>query len=194
MSGLYAGIGADNSVKLTWQTSSESDLLGYHVWRSNARVDGYERVSNSLIPATGNCSCLTEYSFEDHNLPRNNILWYKVEALSLDGSSSFFGPIDVDMTALWPDRFNLERNYPNPFNGSTVINYSLAETGRVRLRIYDLRGRIVRTLIDEMSQAGNYQAVWDGRDQAAGSLASGTYIYRLDQGNNYIIRKMVLLQ
>jgi len=88
-----------------------------------------------------------------------------------------------------PDFFELFQNYPNPFNPSTSIRYNLAEEIGVTLKIYDILGREVVTLVNELQPAGEYEVVWQSQTQA-----SGIYIYRLKTSNFTLIRKMLLLQ
>ncbi len=93
--------------------------------------------------------------------------------------------------AVVPDNLALS-NYPNPFNPSTTIQYSLPEDGRVELRIYSTTGQLVRTVIDEAQSSGNYTADWDGRNEGGQLVASGIYIYRLISGKKSIARQMFL--
>jgi len=93
-----------------------------------------------------------------------------------------------------PRRYALEANYPNPFNPQTAIRYSLAGPGRVTLAIYDVLGRRVRTLVDHSQAAGRYQVEWNGLDDQGRSVASGTYLYRLDAGSFRQTAKMSLVR
>ncbi|MBI2418832.1 MAG: T9SS type A sorting domain-containing protein [Ignavibacteriales bacterium] len=88
--------------------------------------------------------------------------------------------------------FSLEQNYPNPFNPSTVINYQLAESGKVTLKVYDILGNEVVTLVNEEQAAGRHQAVFSAADKKA--LASGVYFYRLQAGENSVVKKMMLMK
>jgi hypothetical protein len=88
----------------------------------------------------------------------------------------------------------LARAYPNPFNPSTTIEYSVAAEGRVTLRIYDLSGRVVRTLVDEPIDAGRHVVVWDGLNDAGDRTASGVYFVRMETGKFSSVRKVVLLK
>ncbi len=90
---------------------------------------------------------------------------------------------------LLPEKFALSQNYPNPFNPSTRINYSVPEFSRVKITIYDIMGRKVKTLLDEEKSAGNYSLDWD-----ASNLSSGVYIYRMRAGNFSTGRKCMLLK
>ena len=88
----------------------------------------------------------------------------------------------------------LGRNYPNPFNPTTTISFSLAEAGPASLRIYNARGQLVRQLANSDFQAGQHNLVWDGRDAAGRTVSSGLYFYRLNTKNYQESRKMVLMK
>ncbi len=88
----------------------------------------------------------------------------------------------------------LAQNVPNPFNPATAIRYELAAPGTVALRVYDVRGRLVRTLVDASQSAGPHAVTWDGRDDGGRPAASGVYFYRLDAGRSVLSKKMVLVE
>jgi hypothetical protein len=93
-----------------------------------------------------------------------------------------------------PSNFYLSQNYPNPFNPSTTIQYSVERTAHVRLDIHDVSGRLVRRLVDELSDIGVHTAIWDGRNDEREQAASGAYFYELRVGDNSQARKMLLLR
>lgn len=88
----------------------------------------------------------------------------------------------------------LAQNAPNPFNPRTVIRFANGSDGRVSLRIYDLRGRMVRNLVDETLPAGKHQAAWNGRDESGRVLASGVYHYVLKTADSELRRRMTLVR
>jgi hypothetical protein len=97
--------------------------------------------------------------------------------------------------------YALSQNYPNPFNSNTTISYDLPEVADVRLTIYDLAGRNIRTLTHGVHQPGHYEIVWDGRDEGGRDVASGMYLYRLEairletlESGFVETRKMLLLR
>ncbi len=90
--------------------------------------------------------------------------------------------------------FSVSQNYPNPFNMETTIRYTLPGTRDVKLNIYDVRGRLVKTLLDLNQGAGTYTVRWDGRDRAGFVVGSGIYIYRFQAGNDIITRKLTILK
>ena len=92
-------------------------------------------------------------------------------------------------TGLVPAAFALLQNYPNPFNPTTVISYQIASAGKVSLKVYDLLGREVATLVNELKSAGSYTATFN-----AINLASGVYFYRLQAGSFTQTKRLVLLK
>jgi hypothetical protein len=91
--------------------------------------------------------------------------------------------------------FQLHQNYPNPFNPATSIQFSLPQTEKVHLAIYDIRGRLVRTLVDhELYSQGWYTLNWDGRDNLGQKVASGIYFTKLQAGKFAATRKMTLVE
>jgi hypothetical protein len=90
--------------------------------------------------------------------------------------------------------FSLAQNAPNPFAGGTTIRYTLPTDGRVQLRIFDVTGRLIRTLVNGPAEAGPNRVVWDGRDHEGHKLSSGVYFYRLESGTEAATRKVLLLR
>jgi predicted acyltransferase (DUF342 family) len=96
---------------------------------------------------------------------------------------------DQEITNIIPDEISLEQNYPNPFNPTTTINYQLPEKNHVSLKVYDILGNLVSTLVDEEMEAGYYSVNWN-----ASQLASGIYIYRIISGSYVSTKKMILMK
>jgi hypothetical protein len=88
-----------------------------------------------------------------------------------------------------PYHFELSQNYPNPFNPETVVNYTLPAMGHVRMEVFDVTGRLVVRLVDEVQIPGRYSATWNAR-----ATASGVYFYRLKQGERVDVRPMILIK
>jgi hypothetical protein len=89
---------------------------------------------------------------------------------------------------------SLSQNYPNPFNPTTTINYSIASAGHVDLTIFDVRGAVVRRLVDGARRPNAYHVVWDGTDNNGTRVASGIYFYRLRAPKFSMSKKMLLLK
>jgi hypothetical protein len=101
----------------------------------------------------------------------------------------------VETVAGNPSTFKLSQNYPNPFNPSTKIQFSLPQTEKVRLEIYDIQGKVIRSLVDyELYQQGNYEVVWDGSDNHGMRVASGIYFAKMQAGKFAQTKKMNLVK
>jgi glycosidase len=93
-----------------------------------------------------------------------------------------------------PKEFVLEQNYPNPFNPSTTIRFVVGTYGYTSLRVYDVLGREVATLVDQEMHAGTFTVAWDGRNSSGVPASSGVYFYRLKAGGSVLVKKMLLLK
>ena len=102
--------------------------------------------------------------------------------------------VDVPLDAAARDQLFLSENHPNPFNPSTTIAFGLPQPGPASLRVYDLHGRLVKTLVEGTLPAGAHSAVWDGSDLSGGSAASGLYLYELRAGDERLTHRMLLLK
>ena len=93
-----------------------------------------------------------------------------------------------------PDSYALYQNYPNPFNPVTTIRYDLPERAVVSIRIFDIKGRIVRTLVQETHDPGRRVVVWDATNQNGEDVSAGMYMYMIQAGKFSQVRKMLLLK
>ncbi|UCF04511.1 MAG: T9SS type A sorting domain-containing protein, partial [bacterium] len=98
---------------------------------------------------------------------------------------------DVDET---PKAYSLAQKFPNPFNTNTTIKFNMREKGHVTVRVYNVAGQLVRTLVNEVRDAGPHSIDWKGRNDSGKSVASGVYFYKMDTKNFVQTRKMVLLR
>jgi len=117
-------------------------------------------------------------------------------------------PPDPEWDALWAEYDALEAqalkdlptetriigNYPNPFNPSTTFRYGLREPGQVSLKVYNMLGQLVRTIVDEQQVEGYHEALWDGRNEIGATVASGIYVYRMTAGNFVETKRMILMK
>jgi hypothetical protein len=99
-----------------------------------------------------------------------------------------------EMGNVVPPEFTLRQNYPNPFNPSTTITYSLAEDSKVRLDIYNVKGQLVKSLVNKDMKAGIHSVVWNGRDMNKQAVASGVYFYRLSSPSKTQTKRMLLMK
>lgn len=93
-----------------------------------------------------------------------------------------------------PPEFELDQNYPNPFNPETTISYHTAQNGPVVLKIYNMVGQEVKTLVDKKQLAGKYSVAWDGTDKGGQKVSSGVYFYRLESNGFVKTRKMLAIK
>jgi hypothetical protein len=93
-----------------------------------------------------------------------------------------------------PDEFNLAQNYPNPFNPTTTVEFDIPEASDVDIRIYDIRGALVKTLASGHHEAGRYQMIWDAKNMTGADVASGVYLIKMTAGDFTETKKMVLVR
>jgi photosystem II stability/assembly factor-like uncharacterized protein len=173
-----------NSVKLTWKTATETNNKGYSVERKADNSAMWESVG--FVNGKGTSAKTSEYSFTD--VPEVAASYsYRLKQIDFDGAFDYSGIVEVNMTA--PQSFALSQNYPNPFNPSTTINYSIPMTSKVSLKIFDMLGREVASLVNETKQAGNYEVVFN-----ASKISSGVYFYKLQAGSFTETKKLTLMK
>lgn len=130
--------------------------------------------------------------------------YWRVKSIDEDGAESDYSKIevfqtdgaitDVDDINELPESFSLEQNYPNPFNPETNVRFALPEASNVTLKIYNVLGQEVRTLVNESMTAGVHNTVWNGRDNNNNEVTSGIYIYKIVAGQFVQSKKMILLK
>ncbi|HPI73267.1 MAG TPA: GEVED domain-containing protein [bacterium] len=171
---------SSGAVTLEWTTQSETENLGFYVYRSEGS-DAFQRINEALIPGAGTTAAARSYTYQDANVLAGKTYRYQLADLDHSGRLTFSEPVTI--TVLAPEQFALEQNYPNPFNPSTVIPFRIKQAGAVSLEIYNLKGQRVNTLINRILEAGAYTAVWDARDAKGRLLPSGSYLYKLKTGS-----------
>jgi hypothetical protein len=153
--------------------------------------------SPSFDPVLADSAGITDTSFALSKLEAFTIYYWRVQARNAYGNSQWSAAfkfrtvlvMSVSATGNLPTAYELSQNYPNPFNPVTTIQFSIPTTAMTTLRVYDLLGREVRVLVQEVLNAGVYKVSFEGS-----SLTSGTYFYVLTSGQNRIAKKMVLLR
>lgn len=177
-----------SSVQLNWSTASEINNLGFEVERSvisyRARNPVWEKIG--FVEGKGTTSEIQNYNFTDQNLVSGTYN-YRLKQIDLDGSFTYSNEIKVEYTM--PAEFVLEQNYPNPFNPSTKISWQSPVGSHQIIKVFDLLGNELATLVDEYRPAGKYQIVFN-----ANNLASGTYFYSIRAGEFVQTKKMILLR
>ena len=188
LSSLEAEVVPYKGVQLIWETSSESGNAGFNVLRSNSIQGKYEKINPNLIKSSPDGM----YEFIDTSVEAGRTVYYKLEDVNVDGFKNLHGPVKAE-TPL-PDAFNLQQNFPNPFNPITTIRYELPKPVHVRINIYNILGQKVRTLVDEEMRAGYHSILWNTETDAGIKVASGVYYFRMVAGNFSKVKKMVVLK
>jgi DNA-binding beta-propeller fold protein YncE len=179
----------DGAAVLRWETIVEAGMDGFRVVRADFDDGTYAPVATQLVPAAGQAEGAS-YEYRDESVRPNRTYWYKLQEVKEDGLGREFGPYSL----IYRLANGLEQNVPNPFNPTTSIKYSIAGDADVRLVIYDVAGREVRTLVDQHQRANVYRIVWDGINDQGDRVASGVYFYKLVAGTFTSTRKMMLLK
>lgn len=186
-----------NDIRLKWQTVTEINNRGFSVERRpgrwNTNFGNWEQIG--FVPGNGTSTNVNSYQFYDKNINPGSYE-YRFKQIDYDGTYEYGPSIAVDINS--PVQFILTQNYPNPFNPSTKIKYSIPTVGTglsasggltVTLKVYDILGNVISTLVNDEKSPGNYEVVFD-----AGDLPSGMYFYRLQSDNFSETKKMILLQ
>jgi len=176
---------AGEVINIKWSTLSETDNLGFNVYRSYDYENNFEQINNKIIPGAGTSTQKNEYTFTDITFERTNIVYYKLENVDISGTKTTYGPIAVTLNTTtnsaetFPDKYVLLQNFPNPFNPVTTIKYALPEAAEVRLAIYNIQGSLVYELANRYHEAGTYAVTWSGEDQNGVQSPTGLYFARL---------------
>jgi len=180
-------------VVLEWTTQSETENLGFHVFRSESPSSQKERLTEQLIKGAINSETRNDYKWEDKIDAEGVVCYYWIADVATDGTKRFYGPKRVETLAA-PDEYALSQNYPNPFNPTTTITFSMKEDGAVQLAVYNLVGQMVRELVNENKSAGQFSIEWDGLDNNGGRAPSGLYFYTIQMNGFRETRKMALMK
>jgi hypothetical protein len=197
----------DKDVVVKWQTESELNNLGFDVYRSESLDGTFVKVNQTRIQGAGTDANPHSYKFIDESVEVGKTYYYYIEDISYSGvrNRSNIIQVIVDATGklkvigLAPSKFALLQNYPNPFNPETWIPYQLSRNASVAVRIYNLKGQLIRTLALGQKTAGTYlvkdRAVyWNGRDDVGEKVTSGVYFYTLQAGEFMATRRMVIIK
>ena len=183
-------------VQLTWISQSETNLLGYRMYRSEENsLDNALLITPTIIPAT-NTSQEHNYTIEDREVENHSTYYYWLESVDYN-NSQFYGPVIVvvegNVPPVMPEITTLKSAYPNPFraNGSTNIEVAIkaGETGTIT--IYNIMGQVVRTY--KVSE-GIHTIQWNGRDSQGNNCGSGIYFYKLTTPSLNQTKKMVIVK
>jgi hypothetical protein len=186
--------GGETVVQLTWDESPDPDFNFFEIVRGTQ--SGFDPAAAEVVGST------TETEFSDLNVNVGETMYYRIVAFDFNGNRGKFSDevsilitsVDGEKTASAPKEFSLYQNYPNPFNPDTRISYDLPKAASVSLKIYNLMGQEVVTLVDEQQPAGSYTVRWDATNNFGIRVASGVYLYLLKAGDFVQSKRMTLLK
>jgi hypothetical protein len=190
----------NRATMIKWTTESESNLLGYHIYR-NTKNDLHEatRISASLIIANNFSNSYT-YSYNDNELENNSTYYYWLQSIDLNGNVEYYGSVKVTVLdddnhlPIIPLQTELKSAYPNPFNPSTTISFSIDKPEYIVLSIYNAKGQIVKELVNKHYLEGCHSIVWDGKDENGNNCPSGIYFYKMIAGRFVYMKKMMIIK
>ena len=180
----FAAIVNGNSVILSWSTATETNNFGFTVERKSNFT---EWTSIDFVNGNGTSVTTNNYSFTDKGLSPG-IYSYRLKQTDYNGTFKYYNLTETIEIGL-PEEFALFQNYPNPFNPSTVISWQSPVGIRQILKVFDILGNEIATLVDEYRDAGRYEVIFDSKD-----LSSGIYLIQLKIGEFIATKKMTLLR
>ncbi|MBT8379041.1 MAG: T9SS type A sorting domain-containing protein [Ignavibacteria bacterium] len=141
-----------------------------------------------FVEGNGTTTEIQNYIFIDNLFEvEPGLLYYRLKQVDFDGSFEYSDAVEVEVTII--NEFKLLQNYPNPFNPTTKIEYQIPKLSFVTIKVYDVLGNEIATLVNNEKQAGSYEISWYSEN-----LPSGVYFYRLQAGNFIDTKKMILLK
>jgi endonuclease I len=187
----------NGTVELIWKTATETNNYGFEIERKplpnpplqGEGIKGWGRIG--FVEGAGNSNIPKSYSFIDAAAKGKNA--YRLKQIDRDGGYEYSNVIEVNAgsTIL---TYELEQNFPNPFNPNTVISYQIPVTGIVTLTVYDVLGKEIETLINKEQDAGRYSIEFSVNSEKAEGIASGIYFYTLRSGSFSDTKKLILLK
>ncbi len=195
LSDFYAESKAGN-VEVIWTTESEINNAGFNLYRSEDDIT-YEKINDNLIKGAINSTTAHNYEFVDVAIKGGVNYYYKLEDVTTSGETTRHGPVTVfaEETDVTDKAFVLGDAYPNPFNPSTTINFMIAKEAKITINIYDMQGKRVNTLTDQVYSVGNYQVEWASNDVNGNPVSAGVYIYQMITSTGYSeSAKMILIR
>jgi hypothetical protein len=190
----FSAIAKGKEVNLNWQTATEVTNYGFDIERASRQVgtspiQGWTKIG--FVNGHGNSNSPKSYSYIDKDV-LNGSYNYRLKQIDTDGKSEYSPTVEVTIDNM-PTQFELSQNYPNPFNPSTVISYALPSKEFVQLKVFNVLGNEIATLVNEVQEAGNYKVEFNPAS-CIQYPATGVYFYRLEAGSFVESRKMTLVK
>jgi hypothetical protein len=171
----FSGLSAGRNVTLTWTTAQEINNKGFEIERKYLTKNGYSNWSTvGFIEGNGTTNSQHNYKYTDNKLDAGKYM-YRLKQIDYNGNYEYFNlnsPSEITITN--PIIFDISQNYPNPSNPISKIDYQLPSAGKVSIKVYNISGQEVASLVDETKEAGFYTTEFNGSN-----LSSGVYFYRI---------------
>lgn len=167
----------ENSVVLYWETASESDNFGFEIQRSNGNMD-FRKIG--FVKGNATSTIHNSYQFTDNQLESGKY-WYRLKQIDFSGTFKYSDIQELFIQT--PIDFILYENYPNPFRDKTKISFLFPprfNSKPLQINIYDIRGRVVRTVNTTLSAGNYYELIWDGKDYLNQALSNGIYFFTVE--------------
>ena len=204
LSSFTASVVSDNAISINWTVESETGLSGYYILKSNSNDINTAVTIPTLIHSI-NASQTHTYNFIDSEIDfSKEEYYYWLSTVELSNVSETFGPIMVRIENVESDDVPfigelgtaLIGNYPNPFNPSTAISFSLEKPEHVIINIYNIKGQLIKNLYNENVTTVNQRidVLWDGKNNNGSSVSSGIYYSRMVAGKYSESKKMILMK
>jgi hypothetical protein len=174
-----------NGTELRWTTATEVNNFGFEIERAYLLNDNTTWKKIGFIRGNGTCNSPKSYSFTE-SISTNAKTLYRLKQLDNNGAFKYSSTIEVGSVIL---KYDLSQNYPNPFNPSTLITYSIPISSNVIVKVYNVLGKLITTLVNENQEAGIYKVNFDAK-----SLSNGIYFYKIQAGSYTAVKKMLLLK
>jgi hypothetical protein len=189
----FTALAADGGVEISWSTSSERECLRWEIERSQQESEGYAVIGTVAGNLTSNEPHY--YKYTDRSELESGAYYYRLAEVDVNGNRSLYGPhlVEVGGREL-PAASFLGRAYPNPATKTATISYGLRQGGATSLKIYNVLGQEVRTLVSGHQAAGHYTQAWDGRDNQGQTASNGVYLYQLISGEFSATKKLTLIR
>lgn len=186
----YHAQSALGGVLLKWRVVE--DVSAFHLDRRLESEGTWRRVSPEAI--AGPPSSPGEYFWLDADVINGQRYVYKLIGVTPEQDEFFIGTTTIDYRAIQPAHIGLERVYPNPFNPNTTVSFSVEGDAKVCIAVYDVVGRKVAVLTDEMYGAGSHSVEWSGKDASGRAVSSGTYLVRMEAADRIEFQKIMLVR
>ena len=173
-------------IRLSWETSLENSHDGFNVYRGLQLDSAYRRINGQLVRGA------SPYSYLDSVVQPSTTYYYKLGVVGLNGDETLSLPTSV-VSAPWGVKTAVVFASPSPFREETQLSFALTAPARARLAVYDVGGRLVRSVVDEELREGDHVATWDGRDDGGALVGRGIYFVKLTAGDDSFTRKVSFL-